>query len=489
MTKEEFLKYAEKFEDKRAVLNAAKQIQAEGLVVTEEELDKRLGVAKEPVEPRRARHEKVRRLEPKDLRAYARSDIKWKDLTKLMAVFVSILTVLSLMEVGAGKMGVVGAIIASALSLGMSALLLITSVGVTKSFLDVRRNERMSGLFGAMNRVIPAVGASILLSLVLMGVMLIPGIVSMLLMTKIPVVAVLIMLIGVVGVVYMSFVYSQTMWFCVDGDGPVASMKKSRLAMRGNKFRFFKTILPCIGWSILSSAAMGLPIGVPAGIAMVRNGYSKIGIIIAIILIVLAVIAMLIPLMIYTYMVEAEFYDDLNGVAMNPLRRETTKAPAKIVAIVLAAATILSGIFVALPVKWHEIGDTKDLAELAETELPSTPDPGNVISDPIMEKTTDPDISYKVPKGYTLDSNSDYLTAYFSDDDSLFIYKDKEEDDAETLQYFRDEYGADDITIGKVKGVYYKVDDEFAVVFPYNGYIYQITGTNEADTRELIESI
>ena len=498
MTKDEFLAYAEKHGDKRLVLDTAKQIQAEGLFVTAEELDRRL--KKEPdvsdfyvnIQDERP-HGRSRELNPAQIRAHARSDIRWKELSKLMAVYTGIGLLASAVSAlnSFGKIGTVSAMVVSVLYM---IYVLIAAPGIIKSFLDARRNEKISGMFGVMDRVLPVIGATLLLALMMMPMVLIP-VILMGILTAHPAIAALPMILGMAGMVFIALIYSQAPYYCVDGDGPVASMKRSRQIMRGNKMKLFKTILPVIGWVMVLYAATSL-LCAPIVIAVLRKGFSTVGAVIGVVLALIALTVMLVPLCVYSNMINAEFYDYINGKEMNP-RGETTKAPIKIVSIVLVAATLLSCIAVSLPVKWKSLKDAamqtglvdEAVDEAAEDTSADVEDKETPKKAPKGKKVKDLGLKFVLPDGYEAESKSDYLSAYFSENDALFVHRNDTDPEFDEMQFFRDEYKAKDETIGELKGVMYTEDDEFSFVFLRDKYTYQITCTNESDLRTVIESI
>ena len=291
-------------------------------------------------------------LEPKDLRAHARSDIEWGALTKVFLLFFAQFFGMSIVSALAVLLPKTAAIILfSILSIGIFVTSSMASAGIIKSFLNVRRNEK-PGLFCAMDRFLSFLGLMTLIFLIAFGVML-AGTLLVFLLTFLgrigAIIGILFYIATFVLLFWIMFRISQAPFFCVDGMGPVESIKESFGKMKGNIGRYVRTMLPMLGWALLLEVALYAVIGIPIAIIAVKKSISLLAVI-GLIATIIAFCAATIAFSIYAYMVQAEFYDDLIGKSMNPLKEKTTKKPAIIVGSMLLGATILTGALSILPV-------------------------------------------------------------------------------------------------------------------------------------------
>lgn len=439
------------------------------------------------------------RLYPSLIRSHARSDIEWGTLTKLMLIYMGIITGITILSVIPAALipGAVGTTISSLISMVSFVLAVIMMPGLMQSFLDVRRCDPVvTGLFGAKDRALPYLGFTMLLVLMAMGIIMIP----MILTAVSPVIGAIVSIAAVVFLVFIALMYAMAPYFCVEGAGAVESLKASRTAMKGSKWRLFVSLLPIVGWSILASLVSSLAMYLPVGVAIARNGFSLVGAVIALINFIILSIAVMIPVAIYENMITAEFYDDLTGHEMNP-EIVTSKKPILVMGIMTLVLTLISSILVALPVSWTPLDDVRSKLE-NKTDIVQELEPGiteNAVNDIAEDKTLPEEndqndsavpedkISFTAPAGYELTTYTDSSRFYSKGEDWISLTK--FEATSNDISYLKEAQDASEIKVADSIGYFYTIDNYAYCEFVKGGYHYNISSTNQADLQEAISSI
>ena len=115
--------------------------------------------------------------------------------------------------------------------------------------------------------------------------------------------------------------------------------------------------------------------------------------------------------------------------------------------------------------------------------------PSSNSSEAAAESVSEGSIAYDVPAGYTLFDKTSTQVSYFDDNNnSIFINK-SDAYDGDTLQYYRENYGGYDTTIGAVNGVTYISGGVWYFEFVRNGCHYSVTADIQTDGEALVRSV
>lgn len=452
------------------------------------------------------------------IRAHAASDIRWAPLIKMILLFflistavsgaVSLITALLINSAGAVA-GIIVSLILSVFSLVLTTMLM---AGMLKSIICIRRNEPPVGLFGATDRTLPFLGMSCILSLIILGLMAVPSVLIVLLKdtTAGIIIGSLLMLAAMVFAVILMFKYAMAPYFCVDGLKAVASLKASRAKMKGSSGRYFMAILPVFGWFLVMTAALSLTIILPVLSAAASGGVSLPGAVLWGLSLIVLTFAFMIPLVIYAWMIGAEFYDNLLGLPMRDIAEKPNRKPLIINLILGAALTLLTCIFMLLPFARIDLpltgmhGTGSPNTETAEKDTPAREEPaeeedyrsvllgdedtgGNSVS-------SDDDsvkIAYDVPEGYELFTEEDDYRYYTNGGHYISLYKSTAY--GGDLSYLEGTEGTEKKKIGETEGYLTVTGDEeyktYTFVFMKGDKVYSISGDNEGDITKLIESV
>lgn len=323
------------------------------------------------------------------------------------------------------------------------------------------------------------------------------------------IIGIIAIILGMIGMIYLIFAYSQSLLFCVDGAGPIKSMKLSRMHMKGQKIRLLCSIFPTFLWLLLAEIVAETFLYLPALVIQLRGGFSLIGIVFYGCAFMVGMCAMMLPVILYMLMISTVFYDDLNGRTMNPIR-ERSKKPIVTVVILTLVLSLLSCILVALPVLWKDqawINSLQLQGNTSSTAVPGESKPEVKTETPPEKPTEKPEtesnpapqtgstesiegkIRYSWPAGYTeFDKTETSMSAFNEENDAIFVNKMDVYDEEDPLDFYREYYGAKDVAIGTIIGVEY-TENDYYFVFVKDNYQYVASGDKEADVKEFIKSI
>lgn len=464
-----------------------------------------------------------------DYKKYARADIDWKTLVIPTVLCMVIAYVMSELEGLAMNVlgGVVGSVLSLIISIGMLVLIAGLTAGLYNVYLEQKRNKQKASLFGKFNRTLPMLGLGLLLALIYsvpMGITCIPIFYGYLNKNNALIgIGFLLFLIWLGFCVYFSLKWSQAEILCTEGAGPIESMKKSSQLMKHHKMQFLGLCLSFLGW-VLLGALFGTFINLLLGTLPFHfmSEVSTLGVVLVGKNNGIAVVAALIPVLVYFTMTKIEFYEDLVGNGVNPITKTASKSAIWVTAVAVLIISLFSAIGLMLPI--NRVSSNNAVAEWngslytagpgsisvkpikfatlpvdTPIETPLDNPTENPIEAPIdnpIDTPSTPDVSgnqqsalglkYTVPSGYELFSSTEDSISYFSGSESIWI--DRYESD-EDLSYLVDTYGATQTTVGGEPAYCYQSFDNYYYVFKHNGYRYDINGFIESDVNTLVQSI
>ena len=326
----------------------------------------------EPVQPEEQRSEPdpsgVYKLpEPNGsyYRKLAISDISWRPLVKATALYMLIMLVCTAVSspIGAG-IGRLSAGAGAAASLVMSIGILFLASGLTAglltTFLQVRRKQPVTGLFGSMRMTVPVVRVSLRMLLYVGIWQFIPAAVAgagygmtsagMEYGKYVQIAGLVLVIPALVFTIRQALRYALSYYLCVDRKlSPGECLKVSAGLMRGSLTRLLKLYLPFIGWILLLTLASSAFIVIPLFPVIITGNMSLVGAVAAAIILLLVVSGLSIPLIIYIRMTSTEFYEYRIG---SPLGAVTDRDNKKAILIPLLAAllaSVLAALLMMLP--------------------------------------------------------------------------------------------------------------------------------------------
>lgn len=428
-------------------------------------------------------------LRPKEIRQYARNDLKYKPVLALFLNYFTI--VLSFSIIGVMLLAFFGINnlafrICGVLGLLMYILSIIVLPDFYKIFLDLRRNNTPSKLFSNKRKTIPLFVVLFIKGLIFTLISLLFPVIGVLLTKVISstilkfIIYALLSIIMIVLIVIIAIKYSLAEMICVDDNGPIQSLKLSRKLLKNNTMRYIKSILPIIGWSLLVSLIIGILSLLPAMMIGLNQGFNLIAGIMVLFTIFIVSCIFMFPVYSYFFMIKAEFYDNATNKEMNVLQNKRKKLP---IVLILSVSLILilssSFLLYMLPVDMT-------IDELKENITATT-------SNEQMIDTYGVGLYYSIPDSYTIMDQTD-TDIYYIKNNRYTMHigiMEGEYDFEEEI----DEYDAEEMTLGAMDGYWYSFEDvggitaKYGFSFLYNDCKYVVVGDVEKDVKDIVSSI
>ena len=428
-------------------------------------------------------------LDSKEIRQYARNDLKFKPILALFLNYFTIVlsfSIIGIMLLAFFNVNKTSLIICGIISILMYLLTIVVLPDFMKIFLDLRRNNTPSKMFSnkgkALSLFVVLFIKSIIFTLILMLFPVIGIYLTKIISNSIIklLIYLILFIIPIVLVILIAIKYSLAELICVDGNGPIQSLKTSRKLLKNNTKRYIKSILPILGWSILASFIIGILCSLPMMMIGLHQGFNLIAGILVLFSILLVECIFMFPIYSYFFMIKAEFYDNAINKEMNVLQNRSIKAP---IVLILSISLILilssSLILYILP------------ADISYSDLLN-------FNNPIGQKEEMVDtyalgLYFSIPDSYLVVDESDN-DIYYAKDQKYTIHIEM----MEGIEDFEEEieaYNAVETTIGTMDGYQYEIsnsDDsvtKYGFSFLYGGCKYSIIGDKEKDIIKIVESI
>ena len=426
-------------------------------------------------------------LGPKKLREYAKNDLKFKPILALflnyftVVLSFSIISILLIAFLGVNKISMIACGIFGII---LSILSIIILPDFVKIFLDLRRRTTYSKMFSNKNRALSLFALLLLKSLIFTLVALLFPVLGILI-TKLLgsgivglIINAVLYIIMFVLIIMLAIKYALSELMCVDNKGPVQSLKSSRKLMKGHTGRYIKSILPVIGWGIISSIVLSLLCALPLMIIEMNQGFNSTALAMFIISISLISCIFMIPLYSYWFMIKTEFYDNLLNKNMNSIDSKPKKTI--IVGILLISLILIlvsSAMLYLLPVNMYS-------SDISTNFLTRNDE---------MVDTTVLGVYLSIPESYTVTTENETDVYYAKNKrNTIHIKRYEDETDFDTEI---NEYNAVSTTIGTTDGYKFSVENSnnsntmYGFSFMYNDCKYSIIGDNEHDVDRIAESI
>lgn len=432
-------------------------------------------------------------LSSKELRQYARNDLKFKPILALLLNYFTIVLSFSIIGVvllAFFKVNKISIIICGIISILMYLLTIVVLPDFMKIFLDLRRNNPPSKLFSnkgkALSLFVVLFIKSIIFTLILLlfpviGIYLTKIISSSII--KILVYTILV-IISAALVILIAIKYSLAEMICVDGAGPIQSLKTSRKLLKDNIIRYIKSILPILGWGLLASLIIGILCSLPLMMIELNQGFNIMAGIMLLFSIFIVECIFMFPIYAYFFMIKAEFYDNAINKEMNELHNKRKKLPIVLILSISLILTLLSSfILYILPVDVS----SSELLNLDNLLSKST-------TQEQMVDTYALGLYFSIPESYVVINQSD-TDIYYAKNQKYSLQiemMEGEEDFEEEI----DAYGATEETIGTWSGYKYTISGssgtsstKYGFSFMYNDCKYSIIGDVEGDVYNIVKSI
>lgn len=431
-------------------------------------------------------------LDSKSIRQYARNDLKYKPVLALFLNYFTIVLSFSIIGVmlvaffGTTKISMMACGIISIL---LSILLIMVLPDFIKIFLDLRRNNTPSKLLSNKGKILPLFVVLFMKALIFTLILLLFPVIGVFVTKLISnsiiklILYSILFIIAIVLIILIAIKYSLAEMICVDGTGPIQSLKSSRKLLKNNTIRYIKSILPILGWSLLASAIIGILCSLPMMIIGLNQGFNLMAGIMLLFSIFIVECIFMFPIYSYYFMIKAEFYDNAIHKEMNVLQNKRKKLPIiLILSVSLILILISSFILYMLP------------ADISSTELLNKLTTNTTMTNEETEETYALGLYFSLPTSYITVDQSD-TTVFYAKDQKYALQIEMMEGETDFEEEI-EAYNATEETIGTWYGYKYTMSGssenaatKYGFSFMYNDCKYSVVGDVEQDVYNLVKSI